>query len=125
MADGRPTVDEFPVDAIRAAGDAEAAPLIFAPRQAVRPVVFPVDVEEPHLVAARGVRIAVVAMHAEQFVEVREVLRALSVIAFLGEKNVRPLSIDEREVEARFVPSNAVVALRVAARPMARLDTTF
>src|SRR5206468_2891429 len=54
----RPTVDELPMNPVRAAGHAETAPLAFVEGVALRALVFPVDVEEAHLVTARWIGIA-------------------------------------------------------------------
>ena len=110
---GGPVIDEFPMNAIRAAGHTKATVLILAPRKPVGSVVFPIDVEEAHFVAARGVRFPIVAMHTEQFMVIGERFGSFRCV-FLGKKNIRPFAADQREIEARLVPLNAVVALRVS-----------
>src|SRR5262245_21268919 len=108
-----PAIADLPVHAIRAARHPQGASRSFVLRQTSRPAVFPIDAEKAHLVATGGVRLAFVAMHTEQFLEVRDVLRP-GPDRFFGEENVRSFAIDEGQVQTRLLPANPVRAGRIA-----------
>jgi len=57
------------------------------------PSVFEVDVEEAHFVVARGIGIALVAMHAEKLVVIGESFGAFG-LAFLWKRRFVFLSIN-------------------------------
>ena len=101
------------MDAIGAAGHAEPAPLPFMPRITSASFVFPIDIEEAHFVTLLRVWIAIVAMHSEQFVHVWKTFRPLR-LALLLEKNIRFLPVDDREIERRLAPANAVITFGIS-----------
>src|SRR5678815_750378 len=109
---GGETVDQFPVNAIRAAGHAEAAPLAFAKPPLAWTFVFPIDAKVTHLVAPRSIGLARILIDTKQFVIVR--LRVRAVIFVLAAKeDVGLHPVDRHQVERRFDPMDAVVTLSI------------
>src|SRR5687767_1647511 len=89
-----PAVDQLPVNSIGTAGHAQAAALAFVKRIAAGALVLPVDVEEAHLVAARWIGIAIVAMDAEELVEKGKIL-GRDGFGFLAEEDVGFLAVED------------------------------
>ena len=109
---GGPTVDELPVDPVRAYGHAQPAALPPMERVLVRAAVVAIDAQEPHLVAATRVRVTIVAVYAEDFVEVWDsAWFALGGAA--ADYQVCVLPVDVHNTQPRFGPGDAVVALGV------------
>src|SRR4029079_12016301 len=73
----------------------------------------PIDVQESHFVATRRIWLLVVTMHSEKFVKIWERFWTIG-FALLGEKNIRPAPIHQREIKARSSPRDTVLAVSVA-----------